>query len=143
MFRKILVPIDVADVEIAQPALKAAQRLARYADGDLRLINVQSLMPVTYMEYVPADFDVKLRQNAEEALAEIKAKLHLPADRLSSTVKLGSIYGEVLDEAKTWGADVVVVGSHRPRMATYLLGSNATTIVRHALCSVLVIREAD
>jgi nucleotide-binding universal stress UspA family protein len=143
MFRKILVPVDVSDVEIAQPALKAALRLAQYADGDLRLINVQSLMPVTYMEYVPADFDVKLRQNAEQTLAEIKANVHLPPERVSTVVKLGSIYGEVLEEAKAWGADVIVVGSHQPRMATYLLGSNATTIVRHALCSVLVIREAD
>ena len=38
-------------------------------------------------------------------------------------------------------ADLVVVGSHRPVMSDYLLGSNAKTIVRHALCSVLVVRE--
>ncbi|MCC2654076.1 MAG: universal stress protein UspA, partial [Microvirga sp.] len=47
---------------------------------------------------------------------------------------------EVLDEAEQTGADLVVVGSHRPTMATYLLGSNASTIVRHAKCSVLVVR---
>jgi nucleotide-binding universal stress UspA family protein len=34
-----------------------------------------------------------------------------------------------------------VVGSHRPTMATYLLGSNAKTIVRHAKCSVLIVRK--
>ena len=39
------------------------------------------------------------------------------------------------------GYDLIVVGSHRPAMATYLLGSNASTIVRHAPCSVLVVRE--
>ena len=42
--------------------------------------------------------------------------------------------------AEQTGADLVVVGSHRPTMATYLLGSNASTIVRHAKCSVLVVR---
>jgi nucleotide-binding universal stress UspA family protein len=47
----------------------------------------------------------------------------------------------VLAEAEEWGADLVVVGSHRPTMATYLLGSNAKTIVRHAKCSVLVVRK--
>jgi nucleotide-binding universal stress UspA family protein len=36
---------------------------------------------------------------------------------------------------------LIVVGSHRPTMATYLLGSNAKTIVRHAKCSVLVVRK--
>ncbi len=59
---------------------------------------------------------------------------------MSCKVRLGSIYSEVLDEAATWGADLIVVGSHRPSMATYLLGSNATTIVRHAKASVLVVR---
>jgi nucleotide-binding universal stress UspA family protein len=53
---------------------------------------------------------------------------------------MGSVYNEVLAEAKKIGADLIVVGSHRPGMATYLLGSNASTIVRHAECSVLVIR---
>ena len=55
-------------------------------------------------------------------------------------VRLGSVYNEVLDEAEKTGADLVVIGSHRPTMATYLLGSNASTIVRHAKCSVLVVR---
>ena len=39
------------------------------------------------------------------------------------------------------GADLIVIGSHRPAMSTYLLGSNAKTIVRHAKCSVLVLRD--
>ena len=43
-------------------------------------------------------------------------------------------------EAEAWSADLIVVGSHSPSMSTYLLGSNAQNIVRHANCSVLVIR---
>jgi nucleotide-binding universal stress UspA family protein len=38
------------------------------------------------------------------------------------------------------GADLSVVGSHRPTTATYLLGSNAASIVRHAKRSVMVVR---
>ena len=64
----------------------------------------------------------------------------LPKERVSAVVRLGSVYHEVLAEAEQAGADIVVVGSHRPTMATYLLGSNATQIVRHAECSVLVVR---
>jgi nucleotide-binding universal stress UspA family protein len=54
---------------------------------------------------------------------------------------VGGIYHELLQEAKGWNADLIVVGSHRPVMSDYLLGSNAKTIVRHAQCSVLVVRE--
>jgi nucleotide-binding universal stress UspA family protein len=101
---------------------------------------VRSLVPVTYMEFVPATFDTEQQEELEAKLAEIAARLDLPAERVSTKVRLGSVYNEVLDEADATGADLVVVGSHRPTMATYLLGSNAATIVRHAKCSVLVVR---
>ena len=61
-------------------------------------------------------------------------------ERLSVAVASGGVYHELLREATEWGADLIVVGSHRPVMSDYLLGSNAKTIVRHAQCSVLVVR---
>lgn len=140
MFRSILVPVDLAEPAVAQPAIDAAADLAMKSDGRIRLVTVRSLLPVTYMEYVPADFDASSKAECEAALNAIAAGVALPRDRVSVSVKIGSVYSEVLDEAKTWGADLIVVGSHRPGMATYLLGSNATTIVRHATSSVLVIR---
>lgn len=141
MFKSILVPIDLAEIELAKAALDVAVELAHVSGGKVRLINVRSLMPVTYMEYVPADFEVTAKSEAEAELKALSAGLALPHDRISTVVRMGSIYGEVLDEANAYGADLIVVGSHRPSMATYLIGSNAKTIVRHAICSVLVIRQ--
>ena len=69
------------------------------------------------------------------------AGIDLPADRKSAAARAGGIYHELLQEAQDWNADLIVVGSHRPVMSDYLLGSNAKTIVRHAQCSVLVVRE--
>jgi nucleotide-binding universal stress UspA family protein len=135
-----VVPIDLADVAVARPALDAAIELARMSGGDLRLVTVRSLMPVTYMEYVPVDFDATAKAEAEAELKVLAASLALPKNKVSTVVRVGSVYGEVLEEAKASGADLIVVGSHRPSMATYLIGSNAGTIVRHATCSVLVVR---
>jgi nucleotide-binding universal stress UspA family protein len=73
-------------------------------------------------------------------LATIAAGIPLPDARMSSVVHLGGVYNEVLKEASRIAADLIVVGSQRPTMSTYLLGSNAATIVRHAKCSVLVVR---
>jgi len=140
MFKTIVVPIDLADVAVARPALDAAIELARMSGGDLRLVTVRSLMPVTYMEYVPVDFDATSKAEAEAELKVLAASLALPKNKVSTVVRVGSVYGEVLEEAKASGADLIVVGSHRPSMATYLIGSNAGTIVRHATCSVLVVR---
>ncbi|MCU0885765.1 MAG: universal stress protein [Beijerinckiaceae bacterium] len=140
MFKTIVVPIDLADVAVAKPALDAAIELARVSDGELRLVTVRSLMPVTYMEYVPADFDATAKAEAETELKALAGSLAMPKNKVSTVVRVGSVYGEVLEEAKASGADLIVVGSHRPSMATYLIGSNAGTIVRHATCSVLVVR---
>jgi len=46
-----------------------------------------------------------------------------------------------MNRARDWGADLIVVSAHRPSMATYLLGSNAAKIVRHADCTTLVVRS--
>ena len=52
-----------------------------------------------------------------------------------------SIYAEILGIAEEAEADLIVVGSHRPAMKDYLLGTNAARVVRHACCSALVARE--
>jgi len=52
-----------------------------------------------------------------------------------------SIYAEILAVAEEANADLIVIGSHRPAMKDYLLGTNASRVMRHARCSVLVARE--
>ena len=140
MFKTILVPVDLGEVEAAQPAIDKAVELAKSADTTIRLIYVRPIVPVTYMEFMPPAFDEEQQGEAETKLAELAASVGLPSERVSAVVRLGSVYNDVLDEAEKTGADLIVIGSHRPTMATYLLGSHAATIVRHAGCSGLVVR---
>jgi len=140
MFHKVLIAIDVGVADRDPLGLDQAIELVRASQGELRLVNVQSILPASFMEYVPADFDEEQEKKAVEALEAIAARLPLPSARVSRAVRLGGIYHELLHEAAQWGADLIVVGSHRPVMSDYLLGSNAKTIVRHAACSVLVVR---
>ncbi|HRJ69540.1 MAG TPA: universal stress protein [Beijerinckiaceae bacterium] len=143
MYKKVLVPVDLADMEVASPALQRATALAAASGGELRLVNVLSLIPAAYLDYMPANFDVQERERAQSDLKALAAKQGLPEGKVSSVVRLGAIYHEVLAEAKEWGADLIVTGSHDPTFATYLIGSNAASIVRHAHCSVLVVRKKD
>ena len=139
MYKSILAPVDLAEPAPSQPAIVAATELAGLANG--RAAHQRPVAALaTFMDYVPADFDATQRANAEKALADIAAQVKLPADRVSTIVRIGGVYPEILAEAKDWGADLIIIGSHRPAMSTYLLGSNATTVVRHAECSVLVVR---
>jgi nucleotide-binding universal stress UspA family protein len=140
MYRRILLAVDLADEAEKPKGLAEALEIANCSGGELRLVNVQPLLPATFMEYVPADFDAEQEQRAHDALAGIVADIALPKERLSSAIASGGIYHELLRESLEWRADLIVIGSHRPVMSDYLLGSNAKTIVRHAQCSVLVVR---
>ncbi len=141
MFKQILVPVDLADTELAKPSIETAVALVRASGGKLRLLNVLPMTPVMLAEYVPPDFDVQQRQSAEEALAIIARECGLDDAHVNFTVRQGGIYHEVLEEAKAVGADLIVMSSHRPAMKTYFLGSNAGHVVRYAKCSVLVVRR--
>jgi universal stress protein F len=140
MFSRILAAVDLADADPKPKGIDQAVELANAGAAILRLINIQPLLPATFMEYVPADFDAEQEKRATLALQDIAATVPLAKERLSSIVRVGGIYHEILAEAAEWRADLIVIGSHRPVVTDYLLGSNAKTIVRHALCSVLVVR---
>jgi nucleotide-binding universal stress UspA family protein len=141
MYQRILIPVDLADPEFVKPALEAAVALARGSNGAVRLVNVIPMTPVMLAEYVPPDFDVQQKSSAEEALTIVAAECGLDPSKVSTVVRQGGIYHEVLEEAKTFGCDLIVMSSHRPAMKTYFLGSNAGHMVRYAKCSVLVVRK--
>lgn len=141
MFTSIVVPVDLSEIDISQPALDRAVALASMTNASLHLVYVRSILPVTFMEYVPPSFDEEQQSDCEKRMKELLDKLPLTdKSKVTTAVRMGSVYNEVLAEAESVKADLIVVGSHRPAMSTYLLGSNATTIVRHAPCSVMVVR---
>ena len=141
MFKSILVPIDLADTDLARPAIATAATLSQAMNGAVRLLNVMPMTPVMLAEYVPADFDTQQRQTSEEALAIGARESGIAASRISYVVRQGGINHQILEEAAAMNADLIVMTSHRPAMRTYFLGSNAGHVVRYAKCSVLVVRH--
>lgn len=141
MFKRILVPVDLAEPDLAKPAIDTAITMARASSGSVRIVNVLPMTPVMLAEYVPPDFDEQQRQSADEAVKKLAQDSGLEPGRISATVRQGGIYHEVIEEAKAINADLIVMTSHRPDMRSYFLGSNAGHVVRYATCSVLVLRD--
>ena len=141
MFTSIVVPVDLSEMDVSQPALERAVALSTMTNASLHRVYVRSLLPVTFMEYVPPSFDEEQQVDCERRMKELVGKLPLSdKSKVTTSVRMGSVYNEILAEVEKVKADLIVIGSHRPAMSTYLLGSNATTIVRHAPCSVMVVR---
>lgn len=141
VFKSILVPVDLAEPDLAKRAIDTACAMARATSGAIRLINVLPMTPVMLAEYVPPDFDVQQRKSAEEGLSALARNCGLDDKHVSTVVRQGGIYHEVIEEAKAMPADLIVMTSHRPDMRSYFLGSNAGHMVRYATCSVLVLRN--
>src|SRR3954465_6054166 len=96
MFKSILVPIDLADTDLAKPALATAATLAQTWSGTVHLLNGRPMTPVMLPEYAPRDFDAQQRETAEEALSIVARESGIPAERITYTVRQGGIYHEVL-----------------------------------------------
>lgn len=141
MFSRIVVPVDPSESEFSEPALQAAADFSTRYGSTVYLVSILQVLPGLVAEYLPPDYEKKAVENAETRLKELAASMNLPADRVVTTARVGGIYNEVLDEVKEVDADLIIMTSHRPAMSTYLLGSNAAKVVRHAPCSVMVLRR--
>ena len=100
MYQRILLPVDLADPNLAKPALDTAVMMAGVSGGDIRLINILPVTPVMLAEYVPPDFDAQQRKSAEEALSIVAKEVQFDPGRVTSLVRQGGIYQEILEDLK-------------------------------------------
>ena len=70
------------------------------------------------------------------------ARGHIPDSQPATTiVRSGAVHREILDVAESRGCDLIIIGSDRPDLRDQLPGPNAAMVVRHAGCSVPVVRN--
>jgi universal stress protein A len=83
----------------------------------------------------------EFRLRAEGLMSRAVARLKAAAFRASSQTRCGDARREILDCAAEWHPDVIVLGSHgRTGLNRFLLGSVSESVVRHAPCSVEIVR---
>ena len=150
MTTKILVPIDLADMPTMEKVLKAAVQQAEASKGSLTVMTVVPNM-VTGIDYRYAirgetggseEYDLKeIVQEALDRLNEIVGKSVPSGMKVKTIARHGTVYEQVLNVAEELGVDQIVIGAHRPAVSDFLLGPNTARIVRHATCSVNVIRS--
>ena len=144
MSRMILVPIDISDNQFTQRVIRHVESEARVDDAQVHFLTVIPSLPyyaslgMAYTAELPAMDE--LRAESEAQLRELAKGFAIPEDRMHFHVAEGSPKDKILALAKSLPADLVIIASHRPDITTYLLGSNAAAVVRHAECSVLVVR---
>lgn len=149
MSLKILVPIDLADEGSWKYALPVALSQAKADGGEVTVMTVvPEIIAGLDWRYAirgetgTVELDMhKLVTEAEKRVQSI-VREHLPAGMKVRTIaRNGTVYEEILDVADELGIDQIVMTAHRPAVSEYLLGTNAARVVRHAKCSVNIVRR--
>jgi len=139
MYKHILAPVDGS--ETSNLALIEAIRLAKDQQGALRLIHVVDETAFPIVEY-----GRDLRHASEKLLADCAARVRdfgvsFDTKRLSINSLTRRVCDEINDEAKSWPADLIVIGTHGRRgFDRFWLGSVAESVIRTATKPVLIIR---
>ncbi len=143
MFKHILLPVDLNEEHSWKKALPIAVENCKAFGATLHLVTVVPDLGAhaAVAQFFPDDYEDKVLGQMKNELHAF-SKAHVPEDvRVQHIISHGTIYKEILDAAKRVKADLIVMAAARPDLEDYLLGPNAARVVRHARCSVTVVRD--
>ena len=148
---KILLATDGS--EFSRQAIEKACAMLSGGDGNqIEIISVYE--PVAYTGTEPFAISAEYIQEMEKIGREQATKFASEAEEIirgrfanssvQVTIKIvkGSAGRAIVEEAESWGADLIVVGSHGYGFwGRTFLGSTSDKVIHHAHCSVLVVRK--
>ena len=136
MYKTILVPVDVAHVAKVNTIINNVSVLCG-SNSKIILLNVVEEIPNWAAVELPKGIQDK---SVRSSLKELQALAGSTDTEMEVEVRIGHPYKTILEVAKEKSADLIIVASHQPGLQDYFLGSTAAKVVRHASCSVLVVR---
>ena len=140
IFQKLLVAVD--DAPISAHAADIAAELAQLAGAELAFIHVidAELVNAADTGIQPDVFVASAKEDARNLIEDFRKRLPQKMAALDF-VPIGTPLTEIVNAAKDWPADLIVIGSHgRGGIKRVLLGSVAEGVMRNAPCPVLVVR---
>ncbi len=141
MYSHILLPVDLDQPDTNDKAVRTATQIAHDYGATLHFLNVVPPLGSFASTFFPQGFLEQASKAAQERLHAFTEMLDLGDLKIHHVVAHGAIYDQILTIGKQVGADLIIMASHSPELSNYLLGANAARVVRHAPCSVVVVRD--
>ncbi len=143
MFAKVLVPIDLAELDFAHKALELAVREVTASQGELHLIAVVPGFSNTMVASFISE------KEHHDVLARVATQLkafatdNIPAGiHTTLRVRQGSPAEEVNRYIKEEAIELAIMRAHhRTKVGEFLLGSVSSRVVERARCSVVVLKN--
>ena len=140
MFKNFLVAVDLEHDTHIDGLLRVASDMANAQGAKVHLLHVIGAAPAVVSQFLPESYETMASGKVEKDLGALAAKVDLAEGTAAISVRFGHVYQEILAYANKIGADLIIVASHKPNVGDYLLGTTAARVVRHATCSVFVVR---
>ena len=142
MYKNILLAVDLNDEASWKKALPTALQLREGKDDQLHVLTVVPDFGMSIVgQFFPKGYEKGVADKVMEALKTFVTE-NVPDDvKARSIVGEGTVYEVILDMSKKVGADLIVVAAGRDDLKDFLLGPNAARVVRHAKCTVMVVRD--
>jgi nucleotide-binding universal stress UspA family protein len=142
MFKNIVVPIDLADKHSVKIVLPAALDFARAFSSKIHLVYVMPDFGLRMVEdYLPRHWMSDQKTKYNKLFDEIVKNIVPEGIEVDFHISRGAIYDEIINYSDKLNADLIMLSAVRPQFKDYMLGPNASKIVRHSSISVMVIRS--
>ena len=136
MYKTILVPVDMSHIEAGKSMIDVARK---QGDKDTRIILLHVIEDIP--NWVAAEIPAGILEHSQQSThKELQAIANAASVKAEVEIRPGHPYKTILDKATEVEADLIIIASHKPGLQDYFLGSTAAKVVRHARCSVLVVR---
>ena len=142
---KLLVAVD--DSKFSDAAVLGIPAYFKPESVEVRILHVVPLPVRSAVPQMSRDYAPELEEHTKEAHALVDRhvkSLRANGYQVDSVVETGDVRETIIDSAIRWSADLILLGSHGHKgMGRLLIGSVAESVVRHAHCSVFVVRLAQ
>ena len=142
---KILVAID--DSKHSEAAINIVANYFKPQTTEVRILHVLTPVVPTAPPEMSRGYAPELEQQGIQAhalLDKYVQRLRAAGFKVDSALENGDVRECIIDSAARWHADLILLGSRGHKgMGRLLLGSVAESVVRHAHCSVLVVRPPE
>ncbi|SNY70302.1 universal stress protein [Enterobacter sp. CC120223-11] len=143
MYKNILMPVDVFEMDLSDKAVRHATHLAKAEGASITLVNILPNSSRSLLRGFNADIkklEEYMAAESEKKMTNLKRLFDISPEHIHCKVYFGNVRDEIIRLSKERKYDAIVIGSRTPSISTHLLGSNAESILRYTTIPVLVVR---
>lgn len=137
MFKKIMVPVDMAHLDVIEPSLQVVADQARHYGAEVCYVAVTATTPGP-VAHTPEEYQRKL-----EAFAHERAKVHgqaVTARVITAPDPIADLDDVLIDAIDEVGADLVIMPTHPPKHLDVVIPSHGGKVASRTRVSVFLVR---